>query len=308
MSVLKRKNELGQWEAIQQVTSNASTLGEKPPEQYLQPQNLLDNSDFTNPVNQRGQTIYNASSEYWIDRWVQTRCEIDLTARTASVADGTLNDGYFYQRVAGIKEGAILTFAVKIGDDVFVCSGSPLTGGETVTSVPFLCTTSWGGLKIIKSDNYDMILVYINAGNTIALPEWLALYEGEYTAETLPPYMPKGYGVELAECQRYYENSWFPYSKTVQYQFMGFSAISTGLDAYFDFKTIKRIIPTITLYPAGGASGWKYYTGSWNESATLPAIYTRCAASGFMTRLSVSSVTTKAVYCQEGHWEASADL
>ena len=34
--------------------------------------------------------------------------------------------------------------------------------------------------------------------------KWAALYEGEYTAETLPEYQPKGYGAELAECQRYY--------------------------------------------------------------------------------------------------------
>jgi hypothetical protein len=34
--------------------------------------------------------------------------------------------------------------------------------------------------------------------------EWCALYEGEYTAETLPEYQPKGYAAELAECQRYY--------------------------------------------------------------------------------------------------------
>lgn len=34
---------------------------------------------------------------------------------------------------------------------------------------------------------------------------WIAVYEGEYTAETLPEYRPKGYGVELAECLRYFE-------------------------------------------------------------------------------------------------------
>ena len=34
--------------------------------------------------------------------------------------------------------------------------------------------------------------------------KWSALYEGSYTAETLPPYVPKGYAAELAECQRYY--------------------------------------------------------------------------------------------------------
>ena len=29
------------------------------------------------------------------------------------------------------------------------------------------------------------------------------IYEGEYTAETLPEYQPKGHGAELVECQRY---------------------------------------------------------------------------------------------------------
>ena len=31
-----------------------------------------------------------------------------------------------------------------------------------------------------------------------------ALYPGEYTAEPIPEYQPKGYAAELAECQRYY--------------------------------------------------------------------------------------------------------
>ena len=29
---------------------------------------------------------------------------------------------------------------------------------------------------------------------------WIALYEGSYTADTLPPYVPKGYAAELAAC------------------------------------------------------------------------------------------------------------
>ena len=30
---------------------------------------------------------------------------------------------------------------------------------------------------------------------------WAALYEGSYTADTLPPYVPKGYAAELAQCR-----------------------------------------------------------------------------------------------------------
>ena len=49
---------------------DSSKLGGKAPEYYLQPRNLLDNSDFRNPVNQRGQTSYN-SVGYTIDRWTK---------------------------------------------------------------------------------------------------------------------------------------------------------------------------------------------------------------------------------------------
>ena len=47
------------------------------------------------------------------------------------------------------------------------------------------------------------VTIQANSGSRVNL-EWAALYEGEYTAETLPEYQPKGYGAELAECQRYY--------------------------------------------------------------------------------------------------------
>ena len=50
----------------------------------------------------------------------------------------------------------------------------------------------------------DAFYISITAGNTIPI-EWVALYEGEYTADTLPEYQPKGYGVELTECMRYFQ-------------------------------------------------------------------------------------------------------
>ena len=42
----KREDELS--------VANSGLLGGKAPEYYVQSRNLLDNSDFTNPVNQRG--------------------------------------------------------------------------------------------------------------------------------------------------------------------------------------------------------------------------------------------------------------
>ena len=43
--------------------------------------NLLDNSDFTNPVNQRGQASYTMSANggYTIDRWMVGSSETTVT-------------------------------------------------------------------------------------------------------------------------------------------------------------------------------------------------------------------------------------
>lgn len=65
------------------AAADAQSLGGKAPEYYLQPRNLLDNSDFTNPVNQRGKTSY-TGSVYTIDRW-------KLWTNATSL---TINNGY----------------------------------------------------------------------------------------------------------------------------------------------------------------------------------------------------------------------
>lgn len=66
-------------------------------------------------------------------------------------------------------------------------------------------------LKLTKPDGLtgdEVVNVYISpdteSTGTAAVVRWAVLYEGEYTAETLPPYVPKGYAAELAECLRYY--------------------------------------------------------------------------------------------------------
>lgn len=75
---------------------------------------------------------------------------------------------------------------------------------------------------------------------------WAALYEGSYTADTLPPYTPKGYAAELAECRRYYRaNEFFNCSKTNGNYF----SISENIE--------MRIVPTvnfISFSPYGSAT------------------------------------------------------
>ena len=163
--------------------------------------NLLDNSWFVNPINQRGQSIYDGAG-YTIDRW-----------RTWDNGAVTINDGYIshetpiYQTI-GVKldSSKKYTFAVMNTDNVVtIVSGA-------------INNDLWGsGINLAYNNGDSYVRIY--ADDHVKNVVWAALYEGAYTAETLPAYVYKGYAAELAECQRYYLHVGSSYSDwlTVSY-------------------------------------------------------------------------------------------
>lgn len=178
--------------------------------------NLLDNSDFSNPVNQRGATVYNVDTQaYTLDRW-------KMTSGATPISNMELNSdksvyyialsasyGHYIQKIEGFSRyvGKTLTFAMK-------CNKAP-TGTDLIllinTGITQEAVKLTNGLNIVKclipegATNLYVGVQNNSSDTAIAFyPEWAALYEGEYTADTLPPYVPKGYAAELAECRRYY--------------------------------------------------------------------------------------------------------
>ena len=208
----------------------------------MHPRNLLDNSDFRNPVNQRGQSSYSGEANkdvYTIDRWL-----------FSWQADGriTLEDGYITKEAAGSGANTILTqrideklidvqktytAALMMADGtLYVYSGKPANGfGDWDNSI-------WVGYV------YEKPVFQIRnglSGNML----WVALYEGSYTADTLPPYVPKGYAAELAECVRYFR-------KTVLH---GVAETAKYIAPANTFEPPFRIVPTITADTIFGAPG-----------------------------------------------------
>lgn len=180
------------------TAADAAMLGGKAPEYYLQPRNLLDNSDFTNPVNQRGQTDY-TSNGYTIDRW-----ELYFGAVGVSSLGYITTSGQMYQKIA-IPTDKVYTFAIENDAGIAVVTGIPANGIHSATLGNAL-------IKLATIGEYVEVVIEPSEGYNIACAYWAALYEGSYTADTLPPYFPKGYAAELAECQRYFwrcNNTWF---------------------------------------------------------------------------------------------------
>lgn len=149
--------------------------------------NLLDNSDFSHPVAQAGQNAMHGANKYVCDRWITWEQE-DATFSNGAITLSSLIDqnvdiSFFdtskrYTIAIGLADGTISTNTGLLSDNI----------GTYVSACFF-------------GKHIDRWFARIGGGQTV---KWAALYEGSYTADTLPPYTPKGYAAELAECQRYY--------------------------------------------------------------------------------------------------------
>lgn len=160
----------------------------------LAPHNLLDNSDFTNPVNQRGATSYSGNFIYLIDRWIVAEGpsgSVSVQVEDGGITFTTSNGGlvYLIQRF----EKGFLDTSKDYTIVAYMNDGSSLITGYIDRS----------------NGSYDAVNITFQSGSKI---KWVALYEDSYTADTLPPYVPKGYTAEFAECRRYYKRFTAPYA------------------------------------------------------------------------------------------------
>lgn len=162
------------------------------------PINLLDNSDFRNPVNQSGFTSGTIPPwTYFIDRWRSSSVGATIVVVNNGISvTGEISQTLSIETSVGLI-GKKLTFAVKVGGTVYSAITDPMTSTGEWNRI---CTsvTPFGHLFVdVDADNLLTVVIRCASQATI---EWAALYEGEYTAETLPEYQPKGYMVEALNC------------------------------------------------------------------------------------------------------------
>ena len=235
---------------------DSSKLGGKAPEYYIQPRNLLDNSDFSNPINQRGisRDYQYFSNAYTIDRWkLDNRTGGQAGIKLSEIGVVISNSGNYseFMQYVIADTGKKYTLAVGTGDGVKILSGVPSANPESQF------------LKM-KLSTQGYVKCYITIPSSEITLHWAALYEGSYTADTLPPYVPKGYAAELAECQRYY----LPVS---EYWNMGVILTGTGYICLNIPTNIKmRISPTTIMsnpcmyHPAYNWVDLTYRTLEWH--------------------------------------------
>lgn len=240
------------------------------------PYNFLDNSNFNQLVDQRGSGTYTGAG-YGFDRWVSLNSQ--LTAKKIAYTNTTTNtkEGLLQLKNANTSEavvygqrispeisewmrGKTFTFAICMLDGMIIacsgtCSAADLT--DAATKIQFSATGSGGVgrievIKVAETQNFTARII-IKAGGTVAL-RWAALYEGEYTADSLPAYHSKGYAAELNECRRYYQK--FGNSFKVGVLTTGGTLLRLGIPLPVPLRLNN---PTMTII---NASGLRTVTGS----------------------------------------------
>lgn len=193
--------------------------------------NLLINSDFRNPINQRGQTSYTGGGIYSIDRWMLGN-SATLTVQDGSIkfeqSSGATNTGRLVYKFENALPANYYTISVK----VLNCNGGASmddfgTITDGFTGVFTATTTSEKELSTLR--------FYIAAGRSIEI-EWIKLEQG--TVAT--PFVPRLYAEEMVLCKRYYQY----YDRTPIY---GASTTSVTYFAPIQFCPSMRDNPTKTL-------------------------------------------------------------
>lgn len=252
------------------VTLTAADVGALDKDVHMY--NLLDNSDFVHPIAQAGVNGAHGATGYAVDRWMRTS-----GATVSQAADGLKIVSDKTNWIAGIQQlfkakrfADVMTLAVRgvfpvacrlfvyIGDGT-INFGAVYFEGDAAERTLILKLTKPDGLT---GDEVVNVHISPDTGSTgtAAVVRWAALYEGEYTAETLPPYVQKGYAAELAECLRYYRRITANNETFVGYCASGVSYCVIPLQ-------------TMRVNPSVVASGKFYYTlgnkqGTTTETAT----------------------------------------
>lgn len=276
---------------------------------FGQPYNLLDNSDFAHPVAQAGVNGAHGATGYAVDRWMLTSGATVSQAADGLkiVSDKTSWTAGIQQRIEAKRFADVMTFAVRgvfpVACRLFVYIGSGTTNFGTAYFQGDAAERTLV-LKLTKPDGLtgdEVVNVYISpdtgSTGTAAVVRWAALYEGEYTAETLPPYVPKGYAAELAECLRYYRRI-----TATNETFAGYCA--NGVSYCMIPLQTMRIKPS--LVPSG-----KFYYTLGNKQGTTTA--TATAHSANVNRAIIKCAITETgiltgTISPQGDIDISADL
>lgn len=165
--------------------------------------NLLHNWDFRNPVNQRGQSTYNPSYNYSVDRWISSDTSITVNSASITLTRTGSTNHFFLQRIensSSLLAQKTLTFSIEIDGMIYSGTGVFPNTGSSVDVYS-------GSNVILKFSNISVtdcgVVIFIPIqGDSVTITRTKLEFGSLSTLENDPP---ADYGEQLALCQRYYQ-------------------------------------------------------------------------------------------------------
>lgn len=221
----------------------------------VQPVNLLVNPDFA--IAQAGYPVWDATNQKWTsglhgtslyvaDRWIVEGLasasysnQNGLTLKIVSESVGRL----IQRSLSDNIYGKTITAAVYLSDgSMIVATGTH--PASTPSAEEYFGQTTTTNMRLylaaLPAGVYD-VHVWMRAGTTHTIKA-IVCYEGSYTAETLPPYVPPDATLELAKCRRYYRKR---HMETVM---IAYSTMSAAIAVPREEMRIQNV--TVTLKEA----------------------------------------------------------
>ena len=218
--------------------------------------NILINSYFANPVNQRNKKTYTEHAKYTIDRWIFKHSG---DGNTLTIKDGYISLSnttpnnmyleYLYDTDIKMLEGKKVTFTIKYKSTATFRLNSFIPSEAQDANIYMTPTNDWtiksitldlSSWKYSKEDKSSVILQSFDGSSftngTLDI-EWVKLELGDVST----PFTPRPYAEELALCQRYYYG-WG--NERARFRAVGVNG--NQLFFFIPLPTTLRITPTIT--------------------------------------------------------------
>lgn len=226
------------------IPFDADLLEGKGKSYYKYNENLLDNTDFDNPVNQRRLTSYTGTTlMYTIDRWYSHLASYNVTTK---VAGYVTDDGYGcylcqYKDQTGLVAGDTVAWSIEINGILKYGTTTLVEAVSPIWQTNHVLEEDWGGVGVFTRANYGVVfLIYFNPGKSAALNHPKLEY-GDFVTK----WVSKGYATELNNALTYFERIGGPDSPYLAE--FGYCAAGATFFQTCIYYHYKRINPTIQL-------------------------------------------------------------
>lgn len=245
-------------------------------------QNLLINSDFRNPINQRGKKSYSNNNDwawcYTIDRWAcnasLNSCTLTVNSASITITNNGSSEMHFRQLFEQSYDNGTYTATINViavtGNVVVHFDGGAKSRTLTV-----------GKNAITLNATPEHFNLLISAGASIELA-WIKLEVGSVST----PFVPRIYGEEVYLCKRFFQ--------TVNLYWRPGVVNSAGTVISFvvdvPLRTLSNDTPSVTLYEVPT----RIRTTSTNSIDTTLTFENAHLSNGMLSINIVSSVNLEA--------------